>query len=60
MDSPPEQGVRGEGQRAGTTSEGLSPSVPKRFMVGLDEGSPDRVPLPAALSTVSGIGTSVH
>ena len=37
----------------------LSPGVPKRFMVGLDEGSPDRVPLPAALSTVSGIGTSV-
>ena len=55
--------ARGEGGRTEGWNNfwgALSPGVPKRFMVGLGEGSPDRVPLPAALSTVSGIGTSVH
>ena len=55
--------ARGEQERTEGSNNlwgALSPRVPKRFMVGLDGGIQIRVPPPAALSTVSGTGTSVH
>ena len=58
---PTQQGVSGKRQRAGTTSEELCLQVSQRdlWLVWMREVQ-IRVPPPAALSTVSGTGTTVH
>ena len=58
---PKEQGESGKGQRAGTTFEELCLQVSQRdlWLVWMREVQIG-VPPPAALSTVSGTGTTVH